>query len=253
MARPGQSTCAADRHQRTGLAAPRHRRRVPARLTPHGPRCKSLRVMRRPKPLVLVVAAVCVVALVAGIVAFSRTSSRGPSRIVVLGLDGMDPQTIDLLMAEGKLPNFAKLRRDGAYGAPAEHAASAEPRHLDHDRDRQDARSARHRPLRRRQPADRRAAAGHEPDAQGEGAVEHPLRQGPESGGRRLVGDLARRERQRLHRQRPHLLPLPLQGGPGPGAGRQRDHVPAGAVREDRAHAARRATCPRRRPPASST
>jgi predicted AlkP superfamily phosphohydrolase/phosphomutase/tetratricopeptide (TPR) repeat protein len=37
-------------------------------------------------------------------------------RVVVLGLDGMDPQTVDLLMSEGKLPNFAKLRQHGAYG-----------------------------------------------------------------------------------------------------------------------------------------
>jgi predicted AlkP superfamily phosphohydrolase/phosphomutase len=28
----------------------------------------------------------------------------------------MDPQTVDTLMAEGKLPNFAKLRTEGAYG-----------------------------------------------------------------------------------------------------------------------------------------
>src|SRR5712692_2196546 len=38
------------------------------------------------------------------------------SRVLVLGLDGMDPQVVDLLMAEGKMPNFAKLRQDGAYG-----------------------------------------------------------------------------------------------------------------------------------------
>ncbi len=37
-------------------------------------------------------------------------------RVLVLGLDGMDPQTVDLLMSEGKLPNFAKLRQEGAYG-----------------------------------------------------------------------------------------------------------------------------------------
>jgi len=43
--------------------------------------------------------------------------SRGekPARVIVLGLDGADPETIDLLMSEGKLPNFAKLRREGAY------------------------------------------------------------------------------------------------------------------------------------------
>jgi predicted AlkP superfamily phosphohydrolase/phosphomutase/Flp pilus assembly protein TadD len=44
-------------------------------------------------------------------------SGRGkPGRVLVLGLDGMDPRAIDLLMSEGKLPSFAKLRKDGAYG-----------------------------------------------------------------------------------------------------------------------------------------
>jgi tetratricopeptide (TPR) repeat protein len=46
-----------------------------------------------------------------------------PSRVIVLGLDGMDPRTVDLLMSEGKLPNFARLRQHGAY-APL---VSAEP------------------------------------------------------------------------------------------------------------------------------
>jgi predicted AlkP superfamily phosphohydrolase/phosphomutase/Flp pilus assembly protein TadD len=39
-----------------------------------------------------------------------------PGRVLVLGLDGMDPRAVDLLMSEGKMPNFAKLRKDGAYG-----------------------------------------------------------------------------------------------------------------------------------------
>ena len=37
-------------------------------------------------------------------------------RVLVLGIDGLDPQVIDLLMSEGKLPNLAKIRQDGAYG-----------------------------------------------------------------------------------------------------------------------------------------
>jgi tetratricopeptide (TPR) repeat protein len=37
-------------------------------------------------------------------------------RILILALDGMEPTIVDLLMSEGKLPNFAKLRQDGAYG-----------------------------------------------------------------------------------------------------------------------------------------
>ena len=37
-------------------------------------------------------------------------------RVLILGIDGMDPQVIDLMMSEGKLPNFAKMRQEGAYG-----------------------------------------------------------------------------------------------------------------------------------------
>lgn len=44
------------------------------------------------------------------------SSKPSPSRILVLAFDGMDPQTVDLLMSEGALPNFAKLRQEGAYG-----------------------------------------------------------------------------------------------------------------------------------------
>ena len=53
-------------------------------------------------------------ALVVGVAGCSRGSGKG--RVVVLGLDGMDPRAVDLLMSEGKMPNFARLRRDGAYG-----------------------------------------------------------------------------------------------------------------------------------------
>jgi Flp pilus assembly protein TadD len=44
--------------------------------------------------------------------------SRGPSerRVLVLALDGLDPDTVDLLVSEGRLPNFARLRREGASG-----------------------------------------------------------------------------------------------------------------------------------------
>ena len=33
----------------------------------------------------------------------------------VLGVDGMDPQILDRLMAEGKMPHFARLAREGSY------------------------------------------------------------------------------------------------------------------------------------------
>ena len=34
---------------------------------------------------------------------------------MVLAFDGLDPQAVDLLMSEGKLPNFARMRQRGAY------------------------------------------------------------------------------------------------------------------------------------------
>ena len=65
--------------------------------------------MRRAKPSIIMLVAVVLLAL--------GCRSEGPrARLLVLGLDGMDPQVVDLLMAEGKMPNFAKLRQDGAYG-----------------------------------------------------------------------------------------------------------------------------------------
>ncbi len=58
-------------------------------------------------------ASLTIIVTAALIVAFARSQPSG--RVIVLGLDGLDPPTVDLLMAEGKLPNFARLRRDGAY------------------------------------------------------------------------------------------------------------------------------------------
>jgi Flp pilus assembly protein TadD len=72
----------------------------------------------RPRPRRLA-AAVCAATALAAVLALAAlTACRGgrPGRVIVLGLDGADPATIDLLMSEGKLPHFAKLRREGAYG-----------------------------------------------------------------------------------------------------------------------------------------
>ena len=39
----------------------------------------------------------------------------GRGRVIVLGVDGLDPRTVDLLMSEGKLPSFARMRLRGVY------------------------------------------------------------------------------------------------------------------------------------------
>ncbi len=40
-------------------------------------------------------------------------------RVVIVGLDGMDPKLAEKYMSEGKLPNFSKLKKTGSY-APLE-------------------------------------------------------------------------------------------------------------------------------------
>ena len=44
--------------------------------------------------------------------AFARSRVK---RVVILGLDGMEPTLVDRFMAEGKLPNFARLAEMGCY------------------------------------------------------------------------------------------------------------------------------------------
>ncbi|MEW6444348.1 MAG: alkaline phosphatase family protein [bacterium] len=48
--------------------------------------------------------------------ACSRNAHREPgTRVIVLGLDGMDPGIVGRMMREGKLPTFAKLARVGTF------------------------------------------------------------------------------------------------------------------------------------------
>ena len=68
--------------------------------------------------------ALCVAAALAALLA---CRGQKPGRVFVLGLDGADPETIDLLMSEGKLPHFAKLRREGAYAPLLSQSRSCPP------------------------------------------------------------------------------------------------------------------------------
>jgi hypothetical protein len=42
-------------------------------------------------------------------------STRHP-RVLLIGVDGADPATLDRLIGQGRLPTFERLRREGAYG-----------------------------------------------------------------------------------------------------------------------------------------
>jgi predicted AlkP superfamily phosphohydrolase/phosphomutase/tetratricopeptide (TPR) repeat protein len=60
---------------------------------------------------------IAAIALAVGLsLLFGCQQKAAPGKVIVLGLDGMDPEAVDLLMSEGKMPNLAKLRQEGAYG-----------------------------------------------------------------------------------------------------------------------------------------
>ena len=43
------------------------------------------------------------------------TSQAGPSKVVILGIDGMDPKLLDRFLKAGRLPNFSKLIGRGDF------------------------------------------------------------------------------------------------------------------------------------------
>jgi predicted AlkP superfamily phosphohydrolase/phosphomutase len=44
-----------------------------------------------------------------------RNTSNFHGRVIIIGMDGMNPKLVEPMMAEGKLPNFAKLKANGFY------------------------------------------------------------------------------------------------------------------------------------------
>lgn len=65
-------------------------------------------MIRRPLPVLAL--------LVLILLALGACGGGDRGKVLIIGLDGLDPQTVDLLMAEGQVPNFARLRQEGAHG-----------------------------------------------------------------------------------------------------------------------------------------
>lgn len=55
------------------------------------------------------------------------TTRTGVDRVVIVGLDGMDPSLTERFIAEGKLPNFARLRAQGTFSRLATSYPSISP------------------------------------------------------------------------------------------------------------------------------
>ena len=45
----------------------------------------------------------------------SRRKATGIRRVIVVGLDGLDPRLSERFMTEGKLPHFQKLKNEGSF------------------------------------------------------------------------------------------------------------------------------------------
>src|SRR3954469_6851502 len=45
----------------------------------------------------------------------ARANSSNSRKMIILGIDGMDPDLLTRFMAEGKMPNFAKLAQQGSF------------------------------------------------------------------------------------------------------------------------------------------
>lgn len=54
--------------------------------------------------------------LAAALLAAGCGGGDSSGRVLLIGMDGMDPRVIDLLMSEGRLPAFARMRQEGAHG-----------------------------------------------------------------------------------------------------------------------------------------
>jgi len=44
-------------------------------------------------------------------------NSKSDKKVLMIGMDGMDPRAMEMMMQEGKLPNFEKLKKSGHFGA----------------------------------------------------------------------------------------------------------------------------------------
>ena len=78
-----------------------------------------------PRRLLIAVAVVVLVVAGGGVLKATRTGGgwlealrRGPGapEVLLIGVDGVDPRILEGLIAAGRLPTFARLQREGAYG-----------------------------------------------------------------------------------------------------------------------------------------
>jgi predicted AlkP superfamily phosphohydrolase/phosphomutase len=75
-------------------------------------------IMRRKKMWIIIVIVIALI-VSGGIFAYYTMyvapSAEMPPKVIVIGMDGLDPKILERMMAEGKLPNFLSLKNTGCY------------------------------------------------------------------------------------------------------------------------------------------
>lgn len=64
--------------------------------------------------IIVVIVLLIIILTVIGVFILGKESDY-PHRIIILGFDGLSPHTVESLMDQGRLPNFAELKQDGSY------------------------------------------------------------------------------------------------------------------------------------------
>ncbi len=63
--------------------------------------------------VLLIICCLLIIGIVGGIML--RVKARPDNKIIILGMDGLDPEIVERLMGEGKLPGFSALKESGSY------------------------------------------------------------------------------------------------------------------------------------------
>jgi predicted AlkP superfamily phosphohydrolase/phosphomutase len=63
---------------------------------------------------ILFVIFILIICIIIGVVMWTKKESKFDKKIVILGMDGLDPKMLNKFMEEGILPNFSRLKEEGS-------------------------------------------------------------------------------------------------------------------------------------------
>ncbi|MHC9538712.1 MAG: alkaline phosphatase family protein [Vulcanimicrobiota bacterium] len=83
-------------------------------------------IWKRRKLFLILIVLIILIILAAGAI-MNHTASKFDRKIIILGFDGMSPEIVEPMLKAGELPNFQKLKEQGAYRSLATTNPSQSP------------------------------------------------------------------------------------------------------------------------------